>query len=242
MRFVFLAALLAAIPVTILAQDTTYTATQCTSRFGYYPIPTGSAGRAAVPTWYQFFTLTSVTTVTSEVRQTVTATANATTQMSMLTTTRTLFTTTTSTPVAIIVPAQAGFIPMIADNAPNATPTPIPRIKRHSLSKDNSVQLRKRQTCPNCSGGFWTSRNGTTSSLDRKFIHRVDCLVYETVNRTQTVTVTGLPQTVYQAGATALASSTLTVSVTNTVTEVLPRETQYAACGSNNVGESFFFV
>ncbi|CAE7008044.1 hypothetical protein PTTW11_01638 [Pyrenophora teres f. teres] len=234
MRLVFLAAL-AAVPATIVAQDMTYTATHCTLHFGYYPIPTGTAGNAAVPTWYQYLTTMSLTSVTTEIRQTVTATANATTQMNMLTTTATVFTTTTSTPAAVVVPALAGFIPMMVGNAPNATPTPIPRIKRHSLSEDNSLQLRKRQTCPNCSGGFWSSRNGTTSSLNRKFIFRVDCLVYETINRTQTMTVMGLPTTVYQAEATALASSTLTVSVTITVTEVLPRATEYAACGVNNV-------
>ncbi|KAA8625808.1 hypothetical protein PtrSN002B_008518 [Pyrenophora tritici-repentis] len=236
MRFVFLAAL-AAIPATIVAQDMTYTATHCTSCFGYYPIPTGTAGSAAVPTWYQFVTTMSVTSMISEIRQTVTATANATTQMNMLTTTTTFFTTTTSTPAAVVIPAQAGFIPMIVGDASNATLTPIPRIKRHSLFENNALQLGKRQTCSNCSGGFWSSRNGTTSSLNRKFTFRVDCLVYETINRTQTMTVTGLPMTVYQAGATALASSTLTVSVTSTVTEILPRATEYAACGANNVGE-----
>jgi hypothetical protein len=225
--------LLAAFPA-VLAQDAIETATRCNSRFGYYPIPTGAAGAVAVPTWYQFLNITSVTRLTTEVHDTVTATYNATTQMNMLTTTVTFSATTTSTPAAVTIAASAGFIPMLANNAV-LSPTPITRIKRHE-EHGHALQLLKRQTSPNYTSGFFVGRNGTTSSLDRKYVYRVDCRVYTTINVQQTVTISGLPSTVYQAGPTAVVVATRTETVTSTVTEVAPRETNYAACQANNVG------
>jgi hypothetical protein len=186
-----------------------------------------------VPTWYQFLNITSVTRLTTEVHDTVTATYNATTQMNMLTTTVTFSATTTSMPAAVTIPASAGFIPMLANNVA-LSPTPIPRIKRHE-GHGHALQLLKRQTSPNYTGGFFVGRNGTTSSLDRKYVYRVDCRVYTTINVQQTVTVSGLPSTIYQAGPTAVVVATRTETVTSMVTEVAPRETNYAACQANNV-------
>jgi hypothetical protein len=66
-------------------------------------------------------------------------------------------------------------------------------------------------------------------------VYRVDCRVYTTINVQQTVTVSGLPSTIYQAGPTAVVVATRTETVTSMVTEVAPRETNYAACQANNV-------
>jgi hypothetical protein len=197
--------LFAALPA-VFAQYTPAieTATRCTSRFGFYPIPTGSAGAAAVPTWYQFLNITSVTRLTTEIHSTVTATYKGTTRMDMLTSTVIISATTTSTPAAVTVSASTGFIPLMAGSAALA-PTPVPRIWR---SEGQALQLLKRQTTPNNIGGFYVGRNGTTRTLDRKYVYRVDCRVYTTINVQQTVTVSGLTSTVYQAGPTAVVVAT----------------------------------
>jgi hypothetical protein len=150
--------------------------------------------------------------------------------MNMLATTVTFSATTTSSPAAVTVPASAGFIPMLANNAVlSPTPTLIARIKRRE-GEGQALQMLKRQTSSNNTGGFFVSRNGTTNSLDRKYVYRIDCRAYTTVHVQQTVTVSGLPSTVYAAGPTAIMVATNTISVASTVTEVGPRETVYAVC------------
>ncbi|KAF1851199.1 uncharacterized protein K460DRAFT_382686 [Cucurbitaria berberidis CBS 394.84] len=230
---IFLAALAAVSAVT--AQDVTSSATRCTTRFGYYALPTGTAGTEAVPTWFRYTTTTNFFRITYTTRDTVTATPSATTFTDVLTTTETFSTTSTSTPAATTVPTPAGFIPLLAVDVARATP--IARIKRHGLEGRNSqtLQLLKRQTAANHTGGFSVDRDGHTSSLDRKFVQRVDCRVAVTVNSTTTTIVTGLPETVFVAQATATALTTSTVSTTTTITAVLPRSTVYQACLGNNI-------
>ncbi|CAO2649301.1 Nn.00g066860.m01.CDS01 [Neocucurbitaria sp. VM-36] len=230
---VFFAAL-AAIS-TVAAQDVTSSATRCTTRFGYYALPTGTAGSEAVPTWYRYTTTTNFFSITYTTRDTVTATPSATTFTDVLTTTTTFSTTTTSTPSAITVPTPAGFIPLLAVDVAQATPNS--RIKRYELGARDSLALglHKRQTAANHTGGFSVDRDGHSSSLDRKFVQRVDCRVSVTVNSTTTTIVTGLPETVFVAAQTATAVTTTTVSTTTTVTEILPTTTIYEACRGNNI-------
>ncbi|KAH9872958.1 hypothetical protein J1614_005353 [Plenodomus biglobosus] len=219
---------------TVAAQDVTASATDCTTRFGYYPLPTGTAGTAAVPTWYRYITSTHLFSFSSTVRETVTATPDATTFVDILTTTTTVFETTTSTPDATIVPTPAGFIPLLAVGTPVVTG--ISRVKREIAGRDTlALGLFKRQTALNHTGGYIVDRTGNATSLNRKFILRVDCRVSVDVNRTLVTVVTGLPETVFLAPATAVSLSTTTVRSTQTVTEIMPAETIYQACQDNNI-------
>lgn len=230
---VFFAALAAVSAVA--AQEVTSSATRCTTRFGYYALPTGTAGSEAVPTWYRYTTTTNFFHITYTTRDTVTATPTATTSTNVLTTTTTFSTTTTSTPAPTTIATPAGFIPLLAVDL--ARPTGSSRIKRHEIEgRDSGLQLLKRQTAANHTGGFIVDKDGHSSSLDRKYAQRVDCRVAVTVNSTTTTIVTGLPETVFVAGPTATAFTTSTVSITATVTEIAPRTTVYEACRGNNVG------
>ncbi|KAI8940616.1 hypothetical protein NX059_001888 [Plenodomus lindquistii] len=236
MRFPAFVAAAAAI-TTVVAQDVTASATDCTTRFGYYPLPTGTAGTAAVPTWYRFITSTHLFSVVSTVHDTVTLTPDATTFVDIQTTTTTIVTTTTSIPAAVTVPTPEGFSPLIAVSTPVVTG--ISRVKREIAGRDaHDLGLFKRQTAVNHTGGFIVDRTGNATTLNRKFVLRVDCEVTVDVNRTSVTVVTGLPETVLIAPATAISLSTTTVSSTQTVTEIQPAATIYQACQANNVVNS----
>jgi hypothetical protein len=220
----------------VAAQDVTSSATRCTTRFGYYALPTGTAGTEAVPTWYRYSTTTNLFSITYTTRDTVTSTPDATTFTDMLTTTTTIITTTTSIPEPIVVATPAGFIALSA--AGSAVPTSNSRARRSIEGRDgHAVSLFKRQTAANNTGGFIVDRNGNVSSLDRKFIQRVDCRVSVTVNSTMTTIVTGTPETVVVAPATATSVSTTTISTTETITQIAPQQTIYEACQPNNVSK-----
>ncbi|KAF1833272.1 hypothetical protein BDW02DRAFT_386568 [Decorospora gaudefroyi] len=237
--------LLLALPTAALTQtsDQTSTTAACTSRFGYYTLPLNT--NAAVPTWYTYITSTSTTRLTTSTYSTVTSTYNATTttQLDVLTSTATVLVTSTQTPEVFVVPTPAGFIPLT--NHVVATPSPIPRIQRAaaglSLPQSNSaLAARQNRTPANYTGGFFVDRNGQTNSLDRKYLHRVNCVVSVGVSSTEVVLVSGVPETVYVAGPTEavveVVTRTSTVRVTSTVLEVEPRETVWEACGAGNVG------
>lgn len=220
----------------VAAQDVTSAMTTCLTRYGYYPLPTGTAGTEAIPTWTRRATTTNYFSVTYTTRDTVTSTPDATTFMDMLTSTSTVFTTTTSTPDASRVPTPAGFNPLLAVGSP--VPTTVSRARRGVEGPEaHGLGLLKRQTPANNTGGFIVDRNGNVSNLNRKYPLRVECRESYTINRTSTTIVTGLPETVIVAPATATAVSTTTVSITSTVTEIAPRQTIYDACQDNNVGE-----
>jgi hypothetical protein len=225
MLYTFVLTALAA-ALAVLAQDVTYRAIRCTPRFG-------STSTAAVPTWYRLTTTNNIFRSNTTTRETIVVTPSATTFTDVLITTSIVLLTTTSTPAATTVPTSAGFIPLLY--ADLASPTPIPRIKRHDL--DAPVHLLKRQTSVNNTGGFSVDRNGSTSNIFNRFPRYVICRVSFTINSTKTEVVTGLTGTVIAAAATATALSMVTVVSTSTVLEVALRPMVYAACQRNNVGE-----
>jgi hypothetical protein len=233
MLFALIFAAFAAIP-TAQAQDSTASATRCTTRFGYYPLPTGTA---AVPTWYGYTTSTITFSSTYETHETVTMAPSATIATDVITTTLTVSTTTTSTQVPTTVPTPTGFIPLLY--ADLASPTLVPRFKRYELEgreAATALHLLKRQTIANHTGGFSVDRNGTSTNLYKRYAQRVDCRVFYTISTSIAITVTGLPETVTLGGQTATALVTSTVLSTTTITEVAPKSTVYAACQRNNVG------
>jgi len=78
-----------------------------------------------------------------------------------------------------VVPTPAEFLPLFAYD-PNPTPTamPISRAKRFDVAARDyelGMELFKRQTLANNTGGFSVSRNGSTRNIYRKYPHRVDC-------------------------------------------------------------------
>ncbi|KAF2854187.1 hypothetical protein T440DRAFT_388657 [Plenodomus tracheiphilus IPT5] len=222
---------------TVAAQDVTASATDCTTRFGYYPLPTGTAGTEAVPTWYRYATSTHIFSIVSTTRSTVTATPDATTFLDVLTSTLTVVTTTVSTPAPVIVATPAGFVPLLAVGEPVVTG--VSRIKREIAGRAaHDISLFKRQTAGNHTGGYIVDKSGNATSLNRKYILRVDCRVTVDVNRTSVTVVSGLPETVLIAPATAVSLSTTTVRSTQTVTAIKPAETIYEACQDNNVVNS----
>jgi hypothetical protein len=232
-----LTVLLAALP-SVFAQGTnatTYIATRCTTRFGFTPLPTGTAG---APTWYSFTTTTNIARITYTTHEIVSVTPVAATYTNLVRLTTTISTTTTTTPVATTIATPKAFLPLLLVNMAN--PTPIPHIKRHThlSSSESGLEVThplKRQTCSTCSGGFIIDRNGQGSNLKRVHPHRVDCRVLTTVNTTLVIIETGEPTTVIVPQPTAEAASTTTFSTTTTFTEVAARPTKYAACASNNV-------
>lgn len=232
-----LTVLLAALP-SVFSQGTnatTYIATRCTTRFGFTPLPTGTAG---APTWYSFTTTTNIARITYTTHETVSVTPVATTYTDLVRLTTTISTTTTTIPVATTIATPKAFLPLLLVNMAN--PTPIPRIKRHThlSSSESGLEVAhplKRQTCSTCSGGFIIDRNGQGSNLKRVHPHRVDCRVLTTVNTTLVVIETGDPTTVITPQSTSKAVSTTIFSTTTTLTEVAARPTKYAACASNNI-------
>lgn len=221
---------------TVSAQDVTAVATECSTRYGYYPLPTGSSGSAAVPTYSRAVTNIRTFSVVYTTRDVITATPDATTFVDVQTTTTTVFTTTTSTPVPVTVATPAGFVPMMGMGQPG--PTAASRIKRRIGGRDaHDLSVFKRQTAANHTGGYIVDRNGNGTTFNRKYVRRIDCTVTYNVDRTVVTVVTGLPETVFVAPATATSLSTITFSTTQTVTAIAPRETVYQACQANNVGE-----
>lgn len=228
-----LLAFLAALP-TILAQNVTGSAFRCTTSYGYQPLSAGTT----VTTWYNKTTTTAYFTSTSTVHATVIVTPSASTVTAMMTTTAVVEVTSTSTPVPTTIPTPTNFLPLFAF-VPQATG--MSRVKRtsyESADHEFALQIFRRQTLANNTGGFAVDRSGKTSSIYRKFAHRVDCRIMYTINRTSLEVATGLPETSFVAGATAVVMSTVTVSTTTTVVSVKARETKYAACMGNNVGKS----
>ncbi|KAF2012436.1 hypothetical protein BU24DRAFT_252429 [Aaosphaeria arxii CBS 175.79] len=226
-----LAALLAAVP-SVLAQavpdipDVTSSFTRCTTRFGYQPLPTGTAG---VPTWYAYTTTTHVAVLTYTTRDTVTSTPDATTFTNVATTTQVVTSITTSTPPATTIPTPAGFLPLVLFSMPE--PTAVSRVKRLQLVDD----VAKRQTPAGYTGGYIINPDGTTSSLNRVYPHRVLCQVRVTVNTTDIIVETAAPTTIVLPVSTDLVQSTSTVITTTTITEVVATPSVYAACAANNV-------
>lgn len=233
MLFTAVFTLLVAIP-TVAARDVTSSATRCTTRFGYFPLPTGTAG---VPTCYRYTTTTNILSVNYTTCDTVIATPSATTLTDVVTTTATFEVTTISTPVPTTIPTPAGFFPLLAVALPG--PTAVSRFKRYDIEgrdANTASEISKRQTAANNTGGFIVDWYGQTSNMYRIFPRRVDCRVAVTINTTLTTTIIGSTETVFADMATATAISTSTVSITSTVTAVLPQRTVYAACQENNIG------
>ena len=79
-------------------------------------------------------------------------------------------------------------------------------------------------------------RNGTSGNLNQTYPHQVIYSVQMVVNITEVSVVTGAPDVVTLAPATATADRTMTVTVTESVVQILPTPTVYAGCLSNNVG------
>ncbi|KAF2275270.1 uncharacterized protein EI97DRAFT_443503 [Westerdykella ornata] len=240
----FLAALLAAFP-SVLAQSSSSNNTsyfiRCTTRFGYYPLPTGTAG---VPTWYTFIESTNTFVVTTTSQDTITVTPNATVCGGIITETSTVTTTSTATPAAITVPDRSGQLPLlraISTAAALTNPTPIPRIKGRSPVAGTDLEvthLVNRQTLPGNTGGFIVNPDGSVSYLGRIFPHRVLCEQRRVVGTTSTVTATGAPTTVVLPPASVTAFSTTTVTTTVTLVQTAPTPRVYAACRGNNVVNS----
>lgn len=207
--------------------------TRCTTSFGYQPLSSGTT----VTTWYNKTTTTNYFDYTYTTRNVITVTPSASTSTNIVTTTTVFAVTSTSTPLPTTIATPADFLPLFA-YAPY--PTFISRAKRNDiLARDHDIAMEifRRQTLANNTGGFSVSRDGKTSNIYRKYPHRVDCRITYTINDTSTTIVTGLPETSVAAGSTALVLSTVTVRSTTTVTAVAPRRTRYAACLENNVGE-----
>ena len=225
-------AALAAVPA-VFADNVTASVTRCTTSYGYQPLSSGTT----VTTWYNQTTTTNYFDYTYTTRSVVLVTPSASTMTAMVTTTAVFEVTSTSTPVPTTIPTPANFLPLFA-YAPN--PTAISRAKRHDFQgRDHEIamQIFRRQTLANNTGGFSVGRDGKTSNMYRKYPHRVDCRITYSINQTTTTVVTGLPETSFAAGPTAMVMSTITISSTTTVTAVAPRRTRYAACLENNVGE-----
>lgn len=217
--------------------EVTSSATRCTTIFGYYPIPTGTAGTEALPTWYRFTTKTNIFKATTTTRDTITVTPTATTLVDVVTSATTLYTTETSTPAAVTIAPSAGFIPLLAVDFVQPTGG-LSRAKRFELEARDPNVLRRQLQMPggNVTGGYRVDTNGVGSTMYRNYTLRVQCLVSVDINRTETTVVTGLPETVQVAPATATAVSTVTVSVTETIEETAPTPSIWLACQRNNVG------
>ncbi|KAF2819178.1 hypothetical protein CC86DRAFT_432236 [Ophiobolus disseminans] len=226
MLFIALLAVLSAVP-TVFADTVTSAVTRCTTSFGYQPLSSG----ITVTTWYNKTTTTNYFNYTYTTRTVIFVTPSASTSTNIVTTTAVVSVTSASTPIPTTIPTPASFLPLFA-YAPAATP--VSRAKRNAFpASDHAIALQifRRQTLANNTGGLSVSRDGKTSNIYRKYAHRVDCRITYTVNQTSTTIVTGLPET-------ALVMSTVTVSRTTTAVEVKPRETRYAACLGNNVVNS----
>ncbi|KAH7074525.1 hypothetical protein BKA63DRAFT_315636 [Paraphoma chrysanthemicola] len=237
MLFSIVIAALSALPA-ISAQDVSSSATRCTTRFGYYPLPTGTA---AVPTWFKFTTTTNVFQVTYTTRDSVTVTPSATTFTDVITTTAVFSVTTTSVPAPTTVPTPAGFLPLVAFNPAGPTAAGLSRFKRYDLQgrdAETALELVRRQTAANSTGGYQVDRNGQSADIYRKYPQQVNCRVSVTVNSTRITIVTGLPETFIVPATAVGVTSTSTVSVTTTIEVVAPRVTKYAACLENNVVNS----
>lgn len=254
MRLPTLLTALAAVTLPSLstAQSTTQltsATTLCRTRYGIYPLPTGTAG---VPTWYSSSTTTNTIHSTSTTQTTITVTPDATTFTDVLTSTSVITTTTTSTPDAVTVPTSAGQLLLLGAGALQVAPTPAPtggmsRIKRAQLADADAAAFLplKRQTPTGNSAGFIAYPNGTYSGLYRRYAHRVDCRVLVTIDETVVTVVTALPETQVLPQQTETALVTTTVLSTVTETRVAATPTVYAACGADNVGmycSSQFFI
>ncbi|KAH7117146.1 hypothetical protein B0J11DRAFT_593316 [Dendryphion nanum] len=230
----FLAAFLAAAP-SVLAQgylaipDVTSSFTRCTTKYGNYALPTGSAGP---PTWFVFTTTTNTFSVVFTTRETVSVTPEATTFTGVATSTSIVTATSFYTPPTVTVPTPAGFLALRTPDA-----SPIPRIKR--LQSDVFRSFIKRQTLPGYTSGFDVNPDGTLSDLTRIHPHKVLCEVKVTVNHTEVTVESGAATTITLPQSTATLQSTTTVVTTSTVRETLPTPSVYAACAENNVVNHF---
>jgi hypothetical protein len=224
-------AAIAAIPA-VKAQNVTASVTRCETHFGMFPASTGSS----LETWYKYSTTTKMFQITSTTQETITLTPSATTFTDVVDTTSTFFTTVTSVPAATTIPTPAGFFPLLILNP---TPAPIVRYKRGLIQSrtEHDLHTLNRQTLPGNSAGFIVLPDGSTSNLTTEYPHHIVCRVTVTINSTSTTIVTGLPKTEILVPATATVVSTATFTVTETVVEVVPRPTVYAACQANNVGK-----
>jgi hypothetical protein len=235
---IFVAAL-AAIPA-ISAQDVmsvmavTAATTECKTRSGLYEYT--KAGGLPTYTTYASMVLTNTYQVTTTTRATITVTPSALTATDTEIVTATTTTTVTSVPAATTIAAPANWFPIY--NPELAQPTAMARIKRGSLEARaaHNVNLLKRQTNPDNTAGYIVDRNGTSRNLNQTYPYRVVCTVQTVVDLTETTIVTGAPDIITILPATATAEVTTTVSVTDTVTQVMPTPTVHAACLSNNVG------
>jgi hypothetical protein len=222
------AALLAIFP-TVFTEDVTGYSIRCATRYGYAPLTTGT-----VHTHWKYITTTNTICQTSVTHETITETPAATSTCFETTTEKsTILTTTTITPSPTYVPTPAGFKPLFV-----VDPTPIPRVKRLALGAGGVFRAIKRQTWPGYVAGFIAYADGTDSDLYKIYPHVVDCNETTIINTTRIDVVTGTPVTILLTPATAIAMVTKTLYVTNTVTEVIPQATIYAACARNNVGKS----
>jgi len=250
---VFAAAFLAAIPA-VFAQtsgiprissnstgSTSYF-TRCTTNYGYYPLPTGYAG---VPTWITYSRTTQTVLTTTTVQVTSTVTPNATTcGGGFVTETSTVTSTSTTTPPATTIGAKAGQLPLLNFDPNRIDPTPAPtgisRIKRLQAGSELEVrQLISRKTSEGNTGGILINPDGTVSTLNMIYPHRVLCERRRTIIVTREVIENAPATTVTLAQGTATAArSTITVTSTVIVQETAPTPKVYAACGGNNVVNS----
>jgi hypothetical protein len=237
-----LLAALAALPAiyaqTVSSSTSTKTGTRsdCFTRFGFYPLPTGTA---AIPTWWSFTTSAQTVSVVYTTRNTTYTTPSATVWTNVVTTSVVETATVTSTPTAVYVATPLGFMPLLNVDMASPTPiAPISRIKRLEIEgRGEEVDLLKRQTPEGNSGGFIAYPNGTYSGLYRRWPHRVHCTMTITYDETVTNIVQGDPETRVVPQQTATALSTVTRTVTSTVTAVAATPTIHAACNGNNVGK-----
>lgn len=198
----------------------------------------GFERRSSVPTSYGFTTTTSTTSVTSTTCSTVTITPTASTFTGVVTSTLMVTTTIYSGQVPTTMPTPAGFIPLFAF-AP-AAPTANSRVKRYELEARDAMEalsILKRQTPAGNTGGIRVNRNGTTSNIYRRYPQQLDCSVQITLTKTFFVVEQGPVETAYAEVDAATSINTVTVSSTTTLTSEVPRETVWAACQGNNVGE-----
>lgn len=218
------------------SQEVTETVTLCTTSYSEFAAPTG----ANIETAFYTTTLRNNFSMTSTTQETITVTPLATVSIDVVNVTSTLTTTVTSVPAATTIPAPPGFFPLRNTGATTPTPTAIGRHRRASVeSRTEHLQKVKRypKTPVGNSVGFIVRADGTAQSLDRLSPIFVECRVSINVNRTETTIVTGPPITETLVPATATAVSTSTVSVTETVIEIVAQPTEYAACQPNNVGK-----
>lgn len=228
----FIAAL--AVISTAQCQEVTETVTRCTTSYSEFAAPTG----VNIETAYFFTTVTNNLSITSTTQQTVTVTPVAATFTDVVNTTTTFTTTVTSVPAATTIPTPVGFFPLI--NTPTPTPTAFGRHRR-ALVETRAQHLEKVKRLPKTpegyTGGFIVLPNGEGQSLNRVFPAFVECRVSVNINSTETIIVTGLPNTEVLVPATATAVSTSTITATETVIEIQAQPTEYAACQGNNVGK-----